>query len=65
MPIYEYRCDACHRTFEKLLFKGDKESIECPECHSSRVIKIMSAGSFMEGARVSGNCGPGSSGGFS
>ena len=33
MPIYEYRCDACQRTFEKFHRSATAEArAECPEC---------------------------------
>lgn len=33
MPIYEYNCEKCGKTFEKLIraSDGDKK-IECPDC---------------------------------
>jgi putative FmdB family regulatory protein len=33
MPIYEYHCAGCHRTFEKMrpMSKAD-DAIACPEC---------------------------------
>jgi putative FmdB family regulatory protein len=31
MPIYEYKCVKCKSCFEKLIFAGDKEPVECPE----------------------------------
>ena len=47
MPIYEYRCDECKTDFEKLVFAGDTDRVTCPECNSPKVIKQMSAASFM------------------
>ena len=40
MPLYEYKCDKCGHSFEKLVFQGDKE-VRCPQCHSE-VHKLMS-----------------------
>ncbi len=40
MPIYEYRCKACHHTFEDLVF-GD-ETPSCPKCHSTETEKMIS-----------------------
>lgn len=31
MPIFEYRCDDCGATFEKLVKRGD-EGGSCPSC---------------------------------
>lgn len=36
MPIYEYRCTACRREFEKLVFSTSKV-VSCPECGGDRV----------------------------
>ena len=35
MPLYEYSCPACERTFEALVFNG--EAVECPQCHGTRL----------------------------
>ena len=40
MPLYEYACKKCDHTFEALVF-GD-EAVECPECASGRVEKLLS-----------------------
>lgn len=61
MPIYEYRCEKCGKTFEKLrsMADADREQ-QCPDCKSNQVQRLVSA--FATG----GGCGPGSSGrGFS
>lgn len=47
MPIYEYRCERCNTTFEKLVFKGDETRVKCPDCGNKEVKKLMSAASFM------------------
>ena len=65
MPIYEYQCDACDHTFEKLTFKGDTEEITCPCCCSEKVTKVLSATSFMGGSTGPGACSPKDSSGFS
>jgi putative FmdB family regulatory protein len=43
MPIYEYRCDKCIKTFEKLVFGSDE--ILCPKCGGT-VQRIMSCCNF-------------------
>ncbi|MEH0019852.1 MAG: zinc ribbon domain-containing protein [Desulfobacter sp.] len=63
MPIFEYKCDACDKTFEKLVFANDTERIRCPECNSPDVTKQMSAGSFT--VTGSGGCAPGGATPFS
>ncbi len=33
MPIYEYKCDACKTSFEKLIRRESEESeLACPSC---------------------------------
>ncbi len=45
MPIFEFQCRACNAQFEKLLLPGERRVPQCPHCHSSRVRKLMFAGS--------------------
>ncbi len=40
MPIYEYRCAECGRSFELLVRSGTE--IACPACHSRTVERLMS-----------------------
>lgn len=35
MPIFEYVCDECHASFEKLVMGGAEP--ECPSCHSKKL----------------------------
>ncbi len=44
MPIFEYACDECGETFEKLIrsFSARAEKIVCPACGSTRVNKKLS-----------------------
>ena len=44
MPIFEYKCNACDRKFEQLVFSSDTEAPACPGCNSRNVQKLMSAG---------------------
>lgn len=41
MPIYEYRCRACDRTFERLVDTGAK-AVACPTCASVDVARMLS-----------------------
>lgn len=41
MPIFEYRCLKCKKKFEKLILKDEK--VECPECGSEDVKKLISS----------------------
>lgn len=40
MPLYEYQCQQCEHTFEKLVWNEDP--IECPSCHSNRLERLLS-----------------------
>ncbi len=40
MPLYEYTCRKCDHTFETLVRNG--ETVECPECHSDRLERLLS-----------------------
>jgi putative FmdB family regulatory protein len=35
MPIYEYRCNACGSTFERVTSFGDTTTATCPNGHSN------------------------------
>jgi len=41
MPIYEYRCVNCDRSFEAFVRPTD-ESAQCPQCHGSKLTREMS-----------------------
>jgi len=44
MPLYEYRCRSCGRTFEKLRRIDDADrNLDCPECHSEEVERRLSS----------------------
>ena len=47
MPIYEYRCKECGEEFEKIVRSGTE--INCPECSSDQVRRMMSAFAFKSG----------------
>ncbi len=64
MPIYEYKCKSCGHCFEKLVFAGDQETVECTECGTARVEKLMSCASFMDSS-VGKVCSSGTNSGFS
>jgi putative FmdB family regulatory protein len=48
MPIYEYRCRACNKEFETIVFGSDEE-VSCPECKGVDVERLMSACGFKSG----------------
>lgn len=46
MPIYEYRCGDCQRSFEALVSLGE-QAAECPRCRGanlSRELSVFAAG---------------------
>ena len=47
MLIYEYRCCDCETTFETLVRGSD--TVTCPYCGSSSLIKLLSAPSYQAG----------------
>jgi putative FmdB family regulatory protein len=46
MPIYEYRCGACGSVSEYLVRLGNDEPIECKQCGSRKISRVLSASSF-------------------
>jgi len=58
MPLYEYQCRSCDKTFEMLRrIKDTDTDVECPYCHAKKVERQFS--SF-----ASGGCGRSGSRGF-
>ncbi|MFZ0887409.1 MAG: zinc ribbon domain-containing protein, partial [Candidatus Binataceae bacterium] len=51
MPIYEYRCTKCDRSFEAFV-RPHRDKAECPSCHGTRLVRQMSV--FRSGA-ISGH----------
>ncbi|HTH48796.1 MAG TPA: zinc ribbon domain-containing protein [Candidatus Limnocylindria bacterium] len=49
MPVYEYRCELCGKSFEKLRRMSDSDrDLECPACRSPKIKRELS--SFATGA---------------
>ena len=46
MPIYEYRCQSCEETVEKLQRMNDAPLTDCPACGESALKRLVSASSF-------------------
>jgi putative FmdB family regulatory protein len=42
MPIYEFHCDNCDRSFETLVRTGHYEDAQCPACNGYRLSREMS-----------------------
>ena len=43
MPIYEFSCEACGRVFDLMIMARENAELQCPDCGSSEVVKIMSS----------------------
>jgi len=58
MPLYEYQCRSCGKTFEMLRRMKDVDrDLECPHCHSAKVERQFST-------FASGGCSTSGSRGF-
>ncbi len=58
MPLYEYRCRVCGKTFELLRRMQDADrDLECPDCRSREVDRQLST-------FATGGCGAPGSGRF-
>ena len=44
MPIYEFKCEACGHTFEKLMEMDAPKPRKCPECGKLKLEKQVTAG---------------------
>jgi len=42
MPIYEFRCKECTGEFKKLVRISQIDSVVCPTCHTSKVMRLLS-----------------------
>ncbi len=45
MPLYEFRCNACEREFERLV-RLNAANPECPSCSSADTSRLLSAPAF-------------------
>jgi putative FmdB family regulatory protein len=46
MPIYEFKCEMCQQEFEHLQKISDQSLPPCPNCHSLKVGRLVSAPGF-------------------
>lgn len=44
MPTYEYKCDACEKTFERFQSITAEPIRKCPYCHKQKVRRLISGG---------------------
>lgn len=75
MPLYEYRCLDCEKSFEKMIRFSEDPNVpqECPECHGNHTRKQitsfatrLAASGLLSGSGSSASSGScGSRGGFS
>jgi putative FmdB family regulatory protein len=43
MPIFEYHCQECNATFERLVLRPQAETVTlCPQCNSVHTMKLFS-----------------------
>ena len=61
MPLYEYLCRECGKTFEMLIL-SDAETPRCIDCGSDRLKKLLSAHAGVSGAAGSRLPDPGDTG---
>ena len=52
MPIFEYRCQDCETRFETIVWR-DSGKVECPDCGTHEVTKVISSFAISNGS--SGN----------
>ncbi len=69
MPIYEYHCRACGRTFSALVASSrtPANEVECPECREHQAEKLLSMRASVLGGRDTGRpkgCSASSGSGF-
>ncbi|HUI57018.1 MAG TPA: zinc ribbon domain-containing protein [Bryobacteraceae bacterium] len=58
MPLYEYRCQTCGKSFEMLRRMQDADrDLVCPECRSEEIERLFST-------FAAGGCAPSGSGRF-
>jgi len=44
MPIYEYRCNQCHKEFSELILSPREiNKVKCKHCHSRNFTKLVSS----------------------
>lgn len=43
MPMYDYRCQSCHRRFSRIESMADhgRKKLSCPKCKSTKVMRVF------------------------
>jgi putative FmdB family regulatory protein len=59
MPIFEYQCEECDVTFERLILRPQTAAqVACPQCGSTHTAKVLSTFSTSAGSSTpAGNAG--------
>jgi len=59
MPVYEYRCHACGKRFERLTSHGERVQARCPQCggRTERLLSTFAVGKSQSVASATGPCG--------
>jgi putative FmdB family regulatory protein len=50
MPLFEYRCLDCDKTFEEIVLGGARP--QCPSCESENLRKLLSAFAVGSGSTI-------------
>lgn len=61
MPIFEYRCDACGKEFEKLVRQSDPAPA-CPSCRATALTRKLSTFAALAGTPSFADAAPGGCG---
>jgi putative FmdB family regulatory protein len=56
MPLYEYACRTCDRTFEKLVTARTAEPVRCPGCGGDAVDRFAGVPTVGKAAGPATNC---------
>ena len=56
MPIYEYSCLDCSKTFEKIVWNSGDKEVQCPYCQSKNNFRVLSAFSKGSGGFKGHSC---------
>jgi putative FmdB family regulatory protein len=59
MPIFEYHCQECQATFERLVLRPQAGTVmACPHCHSAQTTKLFSTFCAQGSATAAGDTSP-------
>jgi putative FmdB family regulatory protein len=56
MPLYEYQCQNCGESFDKIVSFSEADKLPvCPECGAKETRKKITAGAFLGGSSNGGS----------